>query len=78
MKFYIESNDDCYVAGWEEIASIEGIGKTPHVAISNLRKELKRALSNNALLEKVGHSIIETVLDEIGQWEEYREIAEYE
>jgi len=69
MKFYMESNDGCYVAGWEKIPNIEGAGKTPHAAISNLRKELKRALSDNALLGKIGHSIVEIVLDEMEDWE---------
>jgi len=69
MKFYMESNDGCYVAGWEKIPNIEGTGKTPHAAISNLKSELRKALSNNGLLERIGRSVVETVLDEMEEWE---------
>jgi len=69
MKLYVESNGDYYVAAWEEIANLEGIGKTPLTAISNLKAELRKALSNNGLLERIGRSIVETVLDEMEEWE---------
>jgi len=78
MKLYVESNDNYYVAGWEEIAHLEGIGKTPLTAISNLEKGLREALSNNGLLERIGRSVVEMVLDEMEEWEEYRKIAEHE
>ena len=70
MKLYVESTGDYYVASWEEIASLEGIGKTPLVAISNLEKRLREALSNNGLLERIGRSVVEIVLDEMEEWED--------
>lgn len=69
MRFYIESNGDCYVAAWKKIPNIEGTGETPHAAINNLRGKLKKALSESTLLERIGHNIVETVLDEMKEWE---------
>jgi len=68
MKFYVEPDDDYYVASWNNIP-VNGIGKTPINAINDLKRKLNEVLSEKDALEKIGREIVGMILTEMDEWE---------
>jgi len=71
--FFLETKDNCYEASWEEIPTVEGIGKTPYEAIRELESALKQMLGNDDRLIDVGRYTVETCLREMETWRNTKE-----